>query len=353
MPGLFDCLQLGDIALSNRVVMAPMTRSRAGAGAMPTALMAEYYRQRASAGLIVSEGIAPSRHGLGYCRTPGIYSSAQIAAWRKTTDAVHTAGGRIIAQLMHCGRVGSSLNKPLDAQTVAPSAVRAAGMIYTDAAGMQEFDQPQMLTLEQIEDVIEEYALATKNALAAGFDGVELHCTSGYLPMQFLASNTNQRTDAYGGSLDNRVRFVIEVLEAMTAVAGKRIGMRICPGNPFNDVLDPDPALTYQKLLSDCAHLKLAYLHVIRSPLKHFDAFAFVRTRFSGKIILNDGFDRAAALQALSAGCGEAVSFARHFIGNPDLVRRLREDLPLAGFDSSTLYTPGPAGYADYPCAPA
>jgi len=352
--GLFEPLQLGDIAVANRIVMAPMTRSRAGANAVPTEVMVEYYRQRASAGLIVAEGIAPSRHGIGYCRTPGIYSAEQVDGWRRVTGAVHAAGGHIVAQLMHCGRVGSHLNKAADAETVAPSAVRAAGKIYTDAAGMQELDMPRALALEEIPGVIDEYVVATRNALAAGFDGVELHCTSGYLPMQFMATNSNLRTDAYGGFVTNRVRFVVEALEAMAGVAGGgRVGFRICPGNPFNDVLDPDPAVTYEALLSRVTGLKLAYLHVVRSPLKHFDTFGFARGHFAGPLILNDGFDGTSAAEALAEGRGAAVSFGRHFIGNPDLVRRLREGLPLAGFDLKTLYTPGPAGYTDYPCAPA
>ena len=352
MAGLFEQLQLGDIALANRVVMAPMTRSRADSHAGSTPIMVEYYRQRASAGLIVAEGIAPSRHGIGYCRTPGIYSPEQVACWRQVTDAVHEAGGRIVAQLMHCGRVGSHLNKAADAETVAPSAVRAAGKIYTDAGGMQDQDLPQSLALEEIPGVIDEYASATRNALAAGFDGVELHCTSGYLPMQFMATNSNLRMDAYGGSVQNRVRFVTETLEAMAgAVGGGRVGFRICPGNPFNDVVDPDPPVTYEALLSSVTGLRLAYLHVIRSPLKDFDVFAFAQGRFKGPLILNDGFDGASASQALAEGRGAAVSFGRHFIGNPDLVRRLRDGLPLAGFDAKTLYTAGPAGYTDYPCA--
>jgi N-ethylmaleimide reductase len=354
MPSLFEPLELGAIVLGNRIVMAPMTRSRADGEAMPNPLMAEYYRQRASAGLIVSEGIAPSPHGIGYCRTPGIYTAAQVEGWRRVTDAVHGAGGCIVAQLMHCGRVGSQLNKPPGAQTVAPSAVRAAGKIYTDTAGMRELDIPRALALAEIPAVVEEYAAATRNALVAGFDGVELHCTSGYLPMQFLATNSNLRTDAYGGSADNRARFVIEVVAAMADVAGgARVGMRICPANPFNDVLDPDPAATYAALLQAVAGLRLAYLHVIRSPLKDFDAFGFARAHFGGPLILNDGFDGAMASEALAAGRGDAVSFARHFIGNPDLVRRLREGLPLAGFDPKTMYTPGPVGYTDYPCVVA
>ncbi len=350
MVSLFEPLQLGDIALANRVIMAPMTRSRADANAMPNALMVEYYRQRASAGLIVSEGIAPSRHGIGYCRTPGLYTGEQVAGWRKVTDAVHEAGGRIVAQLMHCGRVGSRLNKPDDAETVAPSAVRAAGKIYTDVAGMQEMDMPRALALEEIPQVIEEYATATRHALAAGFDGVELHCTSGYLPMQFMATNSNQRTDAYGGSAANRVRFVVEAAEAMASVAGAgRVGLRICPANPFNDVVDLEPTETYGALLSRIAGLRVAYLHVIRSPRKDFDAFGFSQQNFAGPLILNDSFDGVSASRAVAEGRGAAVSFARHFIGNPDLVHRLREGLPLAGFDLKTMYTPGPVGYTDYP----
>ncbi len=352
MTTLFDPLQLGELKLANRVVMAPMTRSRADAAAMPTALMVEYYRQRAGAGLIVAEGTAPSPHGLGYSRTPGIYNEAQVAAWREVTAAVRGEGGLIALQLMHCGRVGSQLNKPAGARTVAPSALRAAGQIYTDAAGMQEQDLPQALSLEEIAGVVAEYARATQYALDAGFDAVELHCTSGYLPMQFLAENSNQRSDAYGGSVDKRARFVIEVLQAISAVAGGgRVGMRICPGNPFNDVVDSDPAATYAALLAGAAPLQLAYLHVMRSPLRSFDAFAMARSHFKGGLILNDGFDAARAAKALGEARGEAVSFGRHFIGNPDLVRRLREQLPLAGFNDKTLYTPGAQGYTDYPVA--
>ncbi|MBV6417649.1 MAG: N-ethylmaleimide reductase [Steroidobacteraceae bacterium] len=351
MTGLFDPLQLGAIALPNRIVMAPMTRSRSDAQSVPTPIMVEYYRQRATAGLIVSEGIAPSRHGIGYCRTPGIYNAEQVAAWRQVTDAVHAAGGRIVAQLMHCGRIGARFNKAPDAETVAPSAVRAAGRIFTDVAGMQEQEVPRALATGEIAGVVEEYAAATRHSLEAGFDGVELHCTSGYLPMQFMAVNSNQRTDAYGGTAENRTRFVVETLEAMTGAAAGRVAMRICPGNPFNDVHDPDPTETYRALLSRIAHLGLAYLHVIRSPHRDLDAFALAREHFSGPLILNDGFDGASAARALADGKGAAVSFARHYIGNPDLARRLREGLPLAGFDSKTIYTPGEAGYIDYPFA--
>ncbi len=350
---LFEPVQLGELKLANRVVMAPMTRSRAGEGDAPTALNTEYYRQRASAGLIVSEGAQPSIHGKGYCRTPGIHTEAQVAGWRAVTDAVHAGGGSMVAQIMHCGRVGSRLNKDSGAETVAPSAVRANGKIYTDAAGMVDFDEPRALRLDEIPGVIGEYAHATRSALAAGFDGVELHCTSGYLPAQFLSTGTNLRTDAYGGSVANRVRFVIEALEAMIAVAGSaRVGMRICPGNPFNDLHDDDPNETFATLLDAVRPLGLAYLHVIRSPRRDLDAFALARTHFGGPLIVNDGFDQARAERVLAAGEAAAVSFGRAYLGNPDLVRRMREGLPLADFDAATLYTPGPKGYTDYPAAP-
>ena len=352
MSRLFEPMQMGSLSLANRVVMAPMTRSRADDGALPNAMMVEYYRQRAGAGLIVTEGTAPSPNGIGYCRTPGIYDDAQVAAWRRVTDAVHAEGGRIVTQLMHCGRIGASQNRPAGAQVVAPSAVRASGKIYTDAAGMQEHDMPRALDISEIPGVIDEYRRAAANAMAAGFDGVELHCTSGYLPMQFLAGNTNLRTDAYGGSAERRARFVIEVMEAIAGQIGAdRLGMRICPGNPFNDVLDANPAETYGALLKGLEHLGLAYLHVVRSPLGYFDAFAFARSNFAGPLILNDGFDGDSARRAAMSDARGAVSFGRHFIGNPDLVARLRDRLPLAGFDAKTLYTPGVAGYTDYPSA--
>ncbi len=349
---LFEPVQLGDILLANRVVMAPMTRSRAGPGDVPTELNVEYYRQRASAGLIVSEGVQPSANGKGYCRTPGLHTEAQVAGWRAVNDAVHAEGGRIVAQIMHCGRVGSHLNKDPGAETVAPSAVRAKGQIYTDAAGMVDLDEPRALRLDEIPGVIGEYRHATQCALQAGFDGVELHCTSGYLPAQFLSTGTNLRTDAYGGSVQNRVRFVLEVLEAMTAVAGSgRVGMRICPGNPFNDLHDENPHETFATLLDAVSPMKLAYLHVIRSPRRSLDAFALAREHFRGALIVNDGFDRESADRVLGAGEAAAVSFGRSYIGNPDLVRRLREGLPLADFDLATLYTPGPKGYTDYTAA--
>lgn len=348
---LFDPIQLGELALANRAVMAPMTRSRANAGDVPSDLNVEYYRQRASAGLIITEGTQPSKNGKGYCRTPGIYTEAQIAGWRKVTDAVHAEGGKIVVQLMHCGRIAAALNKDRDAETVAPSAIRADVELWTETV-MTPVDTPRALATEEIPSVVEEYAHAARCALAAGFDGVELHCTSGYLPMQFLSTGTNQRTDGYGGAVHKRIRFVIETLEALAEVAGAgRVGFRICPGNPFNDIHDEDPTETYSELLKAASPLSLAYLHVIRAN-PTLDVLALARKHFRGNLIINGGYRADSAQQALSAGQGEAISFGAPFIGNPDLVRRLRDDLPLAEMDPTKLYSVGPEGYIDYPAHP-
>jgi len=350
MATLFDPVTLGAIPLANRIVMAPMTRSRAGEGDAPTALNVDYYRQRAGAGLIVTEGTQPSPNGKGYCRTPGIHSAAQIAGWRKVTDAVHAEGGRIVLQLMHCGRVSARLNKDPDAETVAPSAIRAKGQMFTDAAGMVDFDAPRALETSEIPGVIEEFRQAALNAVAAGFDGVELHCASGYLPMQFLSTGTNKRTDRYGGSVENRIRFTVEALEAMSgAIGAGRVGLRICPGNPFNDITDEDPAETYGALLRAIDPMRLAYLHLIYLRLPQVDGLAVAEANFTGPLILNESIDFDAAREFVSSGSATAVSFARFFIANPDLVRRFREGAALAQFDRKTLYTPGAAGYTDYP----
>jgi N-ethylmaleimide reductase len=347
---LLQPLRLGDIECANRVVMAPMTRSRADVDDRPTALHVEYYAQRASAGLIVTEGVQPSIDGKGYPRTPGLHESAQVEAWRLVTDAVHARGGRIVAQLMHVGRIAHHLNKRPGARTVAPSAVRANVSLYTDTAGMQNCDAPEPLSSADIARVIEDYANAARYARAAGFDGVELHCTSGYLPMQFLASNTNLRTDGYGGDATKRARFLIETLEALTAAIGAgRVGFRICPGNPFNDVFDPDPVDTTRTLLEAVRSLHCAYLHVIGAPDRALDAFALARQHHDTALIINDGFEPATAREAVVAARGDAVSFGRHYVSNPDFVERIAGNHPLAAFDRRTLYTPGAKGFVDYP----
>jgi N-ethylmaleimide reductase len=347
---LFAPLTLGRLELRNRVVMAPMTRSRAAPGDMPTDLMAEYYRQRAGAGMIVTEGIAPSANGIGYCRTPGIYTAEQVAAWRKVVETVHAAGGVIVAQIMHCGRIANALNKPPGSETIAPSAIRARGEIYTDAEGMQPFDAPRELTAEEVVGVVGEYAGATLRAFEAGFDGVELHCTSGYLPAQFLCTGSNQRSDDYGGSVQNRVRFPLEVLCAMAAVDGPgRVGFRISPDNPFNDLHDEDPLETFTELLTQAAELDLAYVHAIRMAAGRVDNLELARRYFPGRVIGNESFSAEEAAAAIGKGGLAAVSFGRPFIANPDFVERLQAQAPLAKFDPSTLYTPGATGYTDYP----
>ena len=349
---IFEPVLLGDLQLANRIVMAPMTRNRADLDGTPNALMAEYYAQRAGAGLIVAEGAWPSPAGQAYCRQPGIATTRQIEAWRQVTDAVHAKGGRIVLQLMHSGRIGSRHIKPGGVETLSCTALQASGEIWTDAAGMQPFDMPRALSTDEVRAVVSEHAQAAKNALVAGFDGVELHGTSGYLAMQFLSSATNQRSDEYGGAAPARARFAFECLQAMAAAIGAgRVGLRLNPGNTYNDTADEDSAATHAELMRQASTLGLAYLHVMKAPTVEIDAFALARTHFKGPLILNDGFDGDSAEAALRAGQGEAVSFARHFIANPDLPARLAREQVLARFDRKTLYSAGPAGYTDYPLA--
>ncbi len=352
MASLFEPLQLGELQLANRIVMAPMTRNRAEPDGTPGALMADYYAARAAAGLIVAEGAWPGAAGQAYCRQPGIATAAHSAGWRRVTAAVHARGGRIVLQLMHAGRIGSRHVKPAGVETVAPSAIRARVDIFTDAAGMQACDPPRALAADEVRALVREHAEAAIRAREAGFDGVELHCTSGYLPMQFMATGSNLRSDEYGGSVANRVRFAVECLHAMAdAIGPGRVGLRMNPGNSYNDASDADPEATHRELARQAAGLGLAYLHIMRAAVPGIDAFALAADYFAGRLIVNDGFDGPAAAAAVAAGQGAAVSFARHFIANPDLVRRLREGLPLAGFDRRTLYTAGAAGYTDYPAA--
>lgn len=351
-PSLFSSLQLGDLELANRVVMAPMTRSRATAGDMPTPVMEAYYQQRASAGLIISEGISPSADGTGYCRTPGLYTAEQTEAWARIVAGVHARGGKIVAQLMHCGRVASRFNKSASARTVAPSAIAAATSLYTDSEGMAPCDDPHALTVDEVGAVIDDYRRAAENAYRAGFDGVELHCTSGYLPAQFLSTGSNQRDDEYGGSVDNRVRFPVQVLRALAEVGGAgRVGFRICPDNPFNDLADDNPQETFEVFLQQAAQLDLAYVHAIRFPKGRVDNLALARAYFGDRLIANESFDQGEAEAAIAAGSVAAVSFGRAFIANPDLVHRMQQGLELAQFNLDTLYTPGEVGYADYPVA--
>lgn len=347
MPTLFDPITLGDIECANRIFMAPMTRSRAGEGDAPTEMNALYYEQRASAGLIITEGVYPNFDGKGYVRTPGIVTDEQIAGWKLVADAVHAKGGKIVMQIMHCGRVASHHNKPAGSRTLAPSAIQAKGEMYTDAAGMQPNDMPEEMSLAEIEQTIADFGQATKNAMAADCDGVELHCTSGYLPAQFLSTGTNKRSDKYGGSLDNRLRFVTDVLAAMTEAAGAgRVGVRICPGNPFNDLSDDNPEETFRALITAINPMGLAYLHVIRMKAG-VDNIALAAD-FNGPVILNDSYDLERGNRALDENKADAISFGRHYVANPDLVEKFEKGAELVKPDYKALYTVGPKGYVDY-----
>jgi N-ethylmaleimide reductase len=349
MTDLFTPGKLGGIEIANRIAMAPMTRSRAVAEALPSPLHVQYYAQRASAGVIITEGVATSATGLGYARTPGIYSDEQVERWRRVTDAVHAEGGRIVVQLMHVGRIAHPANQPAGARIVAPSAIGAAGSMWTDTAGMQPFPIPEELTTGEIRDLIREFYVATENARSAGFDGVELHSANGYLLNQFLSPNTNQRTDAYGGSVEKRARFLLEVYDAAAAAwSSDRIGVRISPAGTFNDILDADPFSTYTYVAQELSNRNAGFLHVIRPVQAGFDVFTVLRERFTGTIVLNGGVEGEEASALLRSGAADVVSFGRPFISNPDLPQRLLNNWPLTEPDSATFYTAGSQGYTDY-----
>jgi N-ethylmaleimide reductase len=352
--GLFEPISLGSIKLRNRIVMAPMTRDRAGEGDAPTALMVDYYRQRASAGMIVTEGTQPSRVGKGYWRTPGIHDDAQIAGWRAVTDAVHADGGRIVLQLMHCGRVVVTANRGFDADVIAPSAIACPALVPGPDGVPAATALPRAIRVAEIPALLAEYAHAARNAMAAGFDGIELHCASGYLINQFLNPASNQRDDAYGGSVENRIRFPIEVLGALAdAIGAGRVGFRISPGNPYNGMDPSDPADTFGPFVVAADALGLAYLHVIDMGLADLDTMAMLNAKWSGAIVANNGLNMESAQRLLDTGRADAVSFGRAFIANPDLVARLRSGAPLAKPDYAHLYVGEAKGYTDYPIWPS
>ena len=349
MTDLFAPFQLGDLTLANRFVMAPMTRNRAGDGEAPTSLAAEYYAQRASAGLLITEGTQPSAVGQGYPHTPGLHTDEQEAGWRLVADAVHARGGRVVAQLMHSGRV--SHRNITGLQPVGPSAVTPAGEVFTEQ-GMVAFEQPRALETDELPGVIDEFVQATRRALAAGLDGVELHAANGYLLQQFLASNSNQRTDGYGGSPQARARFVVEVATAVAAAVGAgKVGIRISPAGSFNDIAETETAETYAALLEGLAPLGLLYLHVVEGPDTSYATA--LRQQWTGPFITNTGFtgssDLATAQQVVDGGGGDLFSIGRAFISNPDLVERLRTGAELNEPDQATFYGGGAAGYTDYP----
>ena len=356
-PSLFSTHDLGAATLSSRIVMAPLTRNRAGAGLVPTDLMAEYYGQRATAGLIITEASQVSRQGQGYQDTPGIYTAAQVEGWRKVTDSVHARGGRIFLQLWHVGRVSHVDLQENGAAPVAPSAIRAATKTVVHN-GFVDVSEPRALELDEIPGIVEDYRRAAANAIAAGFDGVEIHGANGYLLDQFAKDGSNHRTDAYGGSIANRARLMIEVATAVAGAAGPaRTGIRLSPVIPVNDVTTSDPQPLFEHIVEQLDALGIAYIHVVEGApgapgLAPFD-YGALRSRFRGTYIANNGFDKARAEAYLADGKADLIAFGRPFIANPDLVARLRGDLPLAEVDQQTLYGGGAKGYTDYPVAGA
>ena len=364
---LFNQYSLNDLPLANRIVMPPMTRSRAGAGDVATDMMADYYAQRASAGLIISEGTQISQQGQGYAWTPGIYSDAQIAGWKKVTDAVHKAGGKIFAQLWHVGRVSHTVLQPGGAAPISSSAIQAPGVkVFVDVEGrgpengvgeMVQHDMPRALTLEEIPAIVNDYAQAARNAIAAGFDGIELHGANGYLINQFIDSQANLRNDEYGGSLQNRLRFMREVVTAVSAAIGKeRVGIRLAPLTTLMGSKDDTPEATYLAAASVLNELGIAYIHIAEADWEDAPVMpaAFkeaLRIIFHGTLIYSGKYTKARAEKALANGWADLIGFGRPFIANPDLPHRLKNDLPLNAPIKETFFGGGKEGYLDYPAS--
>lgn len=352
MPNAFDPIDLAGTRLPNRIAMAPMTRSRAyGPGATPTPAMAEYYAQRASAGLIITEGIQPSAVGQGYPDTPGLHSAEQIAAWRTVTEAVHAVGGRIFAQLMHAGRIGHPDLLPDGLVPVSASPVAAEGRVYTHE-GPKEFIAPRELDDAEIRRTIADFATAARNAVEAGFDGVEIHGANGYLVHQFLAPNTNHRTDEWGGDGEDRIRFAVEVTRAVAgAIGADRTGLRISPGNPYNDIAEPEPEAVYSALVRALEPLGLAYLHLVEGADRGLTLR--LRKQYAGTLVLNVWSERRPtgpdALALIEDGTADLVSYGALFLANPDLPRRLAAGGPYNTPDSATFFGGDERGFTDYP----
>ncbi|MSQ51033.1 MAG: alkene reductase [Betaproteobacteria bacterium] len=346
---LYSPLLAGELRLANRLVMAPMARRRAAPSGVPSEHAPLYYSQRATGGLVISEGTAPSAFGKGSFGMPGVYNEEQMAGWRKVTDAVHARGGRMVVQLMHSGRVAHSSRMPGGAMPVSSSSVRVSGQVMT-AGGMKDYETPRALDLDEIPMVIEEYACAARCAMAAGFDGVELHGASGFLPMQFLCSSTNQRADAYGGSAANRARFTVEVLEAMAiAIGAGRVGIKISPENPHNDISDAHPVETFSTLVSAISALGIAYLHMSFAPKASANYLEMLRRLFKGAFFIGGGLDRDLAATLIAEGKADAAVYGVKYLANPDLRERFESSTPLNPPDGDTFYSQGPKGYIDYP----
>jgi N-ethylmaleimide reductase len=352
---LFSPFRLGDVDLKNRTVMAPLTRNRATHGTdAPNELNVEYYRQRASAGLIITEATQISQQGQGYIWTPGIYTPAQVEGWKKVTDAVHAAGGKIFIQLWHVGRISHVSLQPNGAAPVAPSAIRANGQTFI-ASGFADLSEPRALTVEEIRSIVRDYVTAAENAKKAGFDGIEIHAANGYLIEQFLKDKTNHRTDEYGGSVENRIRFALEVTDAILGIwSNERVGIRLSPVSSFSDISDSDPAKVYFPLVEKLSARGLAYIHVVEGTAggprdnPPFD-YVGLRKTFSGAYIANNGYTREQAIEALHAHRADLIAFGVPFLANPDLVERLRRNVSLNTPDKATFYGGDARGYTDYP----
>jgi N-ethylmaleimide reductase len=342
----------GKLELKNHVVMAPMTRSRA-TGNLPNELMAEYYGQRTGAGLIVTEGIAPAPEALGYPRIPGIFSQQQTDAWKSITGKVHKDGSKIFAQLMHTGRIGHIDNLPAGINLVGASGIKATGQVFTDTKGLQDYSTPVYLSKEGIKKVINGFVSASKNAMAAGFDGVEIHGANGYLLEQFLNPNVNNRDDEYAGSIENRSRFTLELVQAIAGAIGKdKVGIRFSPFSKLGDLAEygeEETNNTYAWLAQKLDELQIAYIHVAVNAAIPEKTFKSIRENFSGTIILSNGLTPETGEEALHAGFADLVAFGRSFLSNPDFVERIKTNAALNPVDFNTLYTPGAKGYTDYP----
>ena len=353
---LFTLKKLGSIDLKNRIVMAPMTRCRA-IDNIPNDLMAEYYKQRSNTGLIITEGTSPSPNGLGYARIPGIFSKSQVEGWKKTTKAVHENGGKIIIQLMHSGRISHPLNMPIESQILAPSQVKAAGQMWTDLKGLQDFPVPKEMTEQDILHAKTEYVAAAENALFAGFDGVELHGANGYLLEEFLSPVSNIRTDKYGGSIENRCRFVLDIVAAVAQAIGKeKTGIRLSPYGVASDMPHyPEIHETYDYLTKELNKLDIAYIHLVDhsamgAPAVPREIKKLIRHNFKNTLILCGGYDKESAEAAIESGLTDLVAFGRPFINNPDLVERFKNDWPLSeDLKTDLFYSADEKGYTDYP----
>jgi N-ethylmaleimide reductase len=357
---LFDRFARRSLQLANHMVMAPMTRSRATPQHTPDALMAQYYGQRATAGLIITEGTSPSPNGLGYPRIPGLYDATQVDAWRAITAAVHAQGGKIFVQLMHCGRVAHVANLPAGAEVLGPGAVACPGQMYTDALGLQPHSVPRAMTEADIVHAVKEHETSARLALEAGFDGVELHGANGYLIEQYLNPLVNLRSDGHGGSIEGRNRLALEIARATVAAIGReRVGIRLSPYGIFNGTGEfPEVQAQYLALAGSLSSVGLLYLHLVDhssmgAPPVPPDFKLRLRAGFDGLFILSGGFDHASAEQALREKRGDLVAFGRPFLANPDLVARMRKDSPLNTPDMATFYVPGAKGYTDYPALAA